>query len=233
MPAGAGTPRCEKPELWLGTANSHGGFCHAPPQPQRGTSPRATFSHSAIGLQFGRFRRWRAGIEVDWRAHPGSESGTCFHSNRSCRLAPAHQGMKSGSCGLAQRIGTADSATPHPDPSGGQAPALHFLIPPSAIGLQFGTFRRWRAGMEVDWRAHPGSESGTCFHSNRSCRLGPAHQGMKSGSCGLVQRIGTVDSAEPHPDASGGQAPRLAKSSTALRSPLPTPLDSGLRRNDE
>ena len=26
--------------------------------------------------------------------HPGSESGTCFHSNRSCRLVPAHEGMK-------------------------------------------------------------------------------------------------------------------------------------------
>ncbi len=80
---------------------------------------------------------------------------------------------------MGQRIGTADSATPHADPSGGQAPALHFLIPPSAIGLQFGTFRRWRAGIEVDWRAHPGSESGTCFRSNRPCRLVPAHQGMK------------------------------------------------------
>ena len=69
--------------------------------------------------------------------------------------------MKSRSCGLVQRIGTADSATPHPDPSGGQAPrlaksstALHLLIPPSTIGLQFGTFRRWKAGIEVDWRAH-------------------------------------------------------------------------------
>ena len=37
-------------ELWLGTVNQHGGFCHAPPRPQRGTSPsprevfdRATF----------------------------------------------------------------------------------------------------------------------------------------------------------------------------------------------
>ena len=58
--------------------NWHGGLCHAPPRPQRGTSPsprevfdRATFSHSAIDhrLQFGTFRRWRAGIEVDWRAH--------------------------------------------------------------------------------------------------------------------------------------------------------------------
>ena len=55
MPAGAGTPRYEKPELWFGTANLRGGFCHAPPRPQRGTSPsprevfdRATFSHSAI-----------------------------------------------------------------------------------------------------------------------------------------------------------------------------------------
>ena len=52
------------------------------------------------------------------------------------------------------RIGMVDSAAPHPDPCGGQAPALHFLIPPSAISLQFGTFRPWRAGIEVDWRAH-------------------------------------------------------------------------------
>ena len=80
-----------------------------------------------------------------------------FHTNRSCRLAPAHQGMKSGSCGLVQRIGAADSATPHPDPSGGQAPrlaksstALHFLIPPSAISLQFGRIGRWRAGIELE-----------------------------------------------------------------------------------
>ena len=119
--------------------------------------------------------------------YPESESGTCFHSNRSCRLAPAHQGRKSRSCGLVQRIGTVDSATRHPDPCGGQAPRLaksstapHFLIPPSAIGLQFGTFRPWRAGIEVGWRAHPGSESGTCFRTNRSCRLAPAHHGMKT-----------------------------------------------------
>ena len=74
MPAGAGTPRYEMPELWLGTANWHGGFCHAPPRPQRGTSPRATFSHSAIDLRstIWHVSRWRAGIEVDGRAHPGS-----------------------------------------------------------------------------------------------------------------------------------------------------------------
>ena len=87
--------------------------------------------------------------------------------------------MKRRSCGLVPRIGTVDSATPHPDPSGGQASALHFLIPPSTTGRQFGAFRRWRAGIEVDGRAHPGSESGMCFRTNRPCQLVPAHQGMK------------------------------------------------------
>ena len=114
--------------------------------------------------------------------HPGSESGTCFRANRSCRLVPARRGLKSRSCGLVQRIGTADSATPHPDPSGGQAPrlaksstALHLLIPPSTFGLQFGTFRRWRAGIEVDWRAHPGSESGMCFRAKTGGGLASPH----------------------------------------------------------
>ena len=83
MPAAAGTPGYEKPELWFGTANWHGGFSHAPRRPQRGTSPALHFlvPPSAIGLQFGTFRRRRADIEVDWRAHPGSESGTCFRTN--------------------------------------------------------------------------------------------------------------------------------------------------------
>ena len=38
------------------------------------------------------------------------------------------KGMNSRSCGLVQRIGTANSAAPHPDPCGGQAPALHFSV---------------------------------------------------------------------------------------------------------
>ena len=184
MPAGAGTPRYEKPELRFGTANWHGGFCYAPPRPLRLTSPRATFSHSAIGHRPSVYNSARsAGGEPASRligGHiPDRSPGLCFHSNRSCRLARAHQGMKSRSCDLVWRVGTVDSATPHSDSSGGQAPALHFLVPPSAIGLQFGRIRRWRAGIEVDWRAHPGSESGTCFRTNRSCRLAPAHQGMK------------------------------------------------------
>ena len=110
----------------------------------------------------------------------------CFHSNRACRLVPAHQGMKVGcgsvfpssgsltpphsswipafagtnggriqrdefsrSCGLVQRIGGVGPARPHPDPSGGQAPALHFLIPRSTMGLRLGRIRRWRAGMTI------------------------------------------------------------------------------------
>ena len=110
---------------------------------------------------------------------------------------------------MVQRIGAADSATPHPDPSGGQAPALHFLIPPSTIGLQIGTFRRWRAGTEGDWRAHPGSESGTCFHSNRICRLSPAHQGMKIGCIGWWE------------------------SSSVIATTHTSPLDSRFRGNDD
>ncbi len=98
-------------------------------------------------------------------------AGAYFLSNRSCGLAPASQDMTSRSCGLVQRTGTVDSATPHPDPSGGQAPALHFFIPPSATGLQFGTFRRWRAGMVVDWRPH--------FRAISSYELPRTHQGYE------------------------------------------------------
>ena len=104
--------------------------------------------------------------------HPGSESGTCLRTNRSCRLVPAHQGMKIGWIGWWK--GQVSFCATHPAPSWGQAPALHFSCDP---GLSlFG--RRWLvspAGAGI----HPGSESGTCFRTNRSCRLVPAHQGMK------------------------------------------------------
>ena len=40
---------------------------------------------------------------------------------------PVHQGMKSRSCGLVQRIGTADSATPYtPTPAGDKPPRYIF-----------------------------------------------------------------------------------------------------------
>ena len=132
------------------------------------------FSYQSLmpaGAGIRRYENWHRPHPLWIPAFAGmtnSVAGTIhFRTNRSCRLWPAHQGMTSGSCGLVQRIGAVDSAEPHPDPCGGQAPALHFLIPPSAIGLQFGTFRPWRAGIKVDWRANPGSESGTCFRTNR------------------------------------------------------------------
>ena len=61
MPAGTGTPRCEKPESWVGSANLHGGFCHAPTRPQRGTSPRTTLALGRL-LPISRLTFCRAGF---------------------------------------------------------------------------------------------------------------------------------------------------------------------------
>ena len=141
---------------------------------------------------------WEARVPSERPGLISLTGATCCRTNRWCRLVPAHEGMKCGSCGLVQRIGTADSARPHPDPSGGQAPALHFLIPPSTIGLQFGRIRRWRAGIEVAWRAHPGSESGMCFRTNRPCRLVPAHRGRKMRP-GHWKCLGVVGATRPPP----------------------------------
>ena len=51
-------------------------------------------------------------VQGHFRTNDETRGEGLFHSNRSCRLAPAHEGMKSWSCGLVRRIGTADSATP-------------------------------------------------------------------------------------------------------------------------
>ena len=49
------------------------------------------------------------------------------HSNRWCRLPPAHQGMRNRRCGWVQRIGTAVSATPlTPAPAGDKPP--HYIL---------------------------------------------------------------------------------------------------------
>ena len=56
IPAGAGTPRFENPELRFYAAESHGGFCHAQAQPQRGTSPspRVVFDRATLfGVRYG------------------------------------------------------------------------------------------------------------------------------------------------------------------------------------
>ena len=141
-------------------------------------------------------------LRYGWNVYFGSESGTCVHSDRSSLLPPAHQGMKSRSCGLVQRFGTAVSATPHLHPCGGQAPALHFFIPPSTTGLQFGTFRRWRVGMVVDWRAH--------FRAIPSYELPRTHQGYEEPelSFGTANWHGGFCHAPPRPQRGTSPSPR-------------------------
>ena len=160
------------------------------------------------------------------------------HSNRSCRLAPAHQGMKSWSCRLLRRIGMADSAAPHPraireSPLQGGWCEVGRL--PCVLGDMVGLpeagdkpqryIDRGRRTRFFDRRIAARS---WCVDSRLR-----GNDELRGRSCGLLRRIGTADSATPLLRPSGGQAPRLAKSSTALHSPIPAPLDSGLRRNDE
>ncbi len=90
---------------------------------------------------------------------PGSESGTCFRTNRPCRLVPAHQGMKMRP-GRWKCLGVVGATLP--------------LWIPAFAGMT----------NSVAGTIHPGSESGTCFRTNRSCRLVPGHQGMKNGCIG-------------------------------------------------
>ena len=122
MPAGAGTPRYENC-----VHRSIEGFrCRLCPRPAPwlATSPSPTFLSCDPGLPlFG--RRWLvsppgAGI------HPGSESGTCLRTNRSCRLAPAHQGMKIACIDRSKGSGVV--CAPAPPPGWRQAPALHFSL---------------------------------------------------------------------------------------------------------
>ena len=115
---------------------------------------------------------------------PDRESGTCFHSNRSCRLAPAHRGMKNRMpvawyselawwiCaeplhrplrGIpARNRGTFSCCCRHRDEVGSPMSARRWW------------YRGWRsfAGCWCDWiPAHPVSGYGACFRSNRPCRL--------------------------------------------------------------
>ena len=148
MPDGAGTRRYEKPKLRFYAANSHGGFCHAQARPQRGTSPRATFSRCANDHRStirdaasveSRDRGWKEGTSrigirdvLAYRMLMPAGAGTLRYENPELGFFAANS--HGGFCRA------------HPDPSGGQAPALHFLVAPTTIGLGFGTFGRWRAG---------------------------------------------------------------------------------------
>ena len=141
-------------------------------------------------------------------SRPVSGYGACFRSNCSCRQLPAHQGMK---IGVLTGGGVWVWLVP-------RAPIPALTLTPALSQREREIAELWGWELRVP-SERPGLISltgATYFRANRSCRLVPAHRGLKSRSCGLVQRIGTADSATPHPDPSGGQAPRLAKSSTAL-----------------
>ena len=103
------------------------------------------------------------------------------------------------------RVSLAAPVPLHPTPGWGQAPALHFPCDP---GLSlFG--RRWLvspAGAGID----PGSESGTCFRTNRTCRLVAGTRRYENWTC-----IGWWES------------------SSVIATTHTSPLDSRFRENDE
>ena len=85
---------------WGGTGQCNAGELEA--RPKLATNPNATFLCQHYGVVNSRFGTAKMGgdvVEVDWRIHPESASGTCLHSNRSFWLVPAHQGMKIGCIG--------------------------------------------------------------------------------------------------------------------------------------
>ena len=111
------------------------------------------------------FRRYD---DVGWRG---------FHSNHSCRLRPAHQGMK--------------MAPPSPVRVDDSSRGLD-TGPVSSTGQAF--FRRYD---DVGWRG---------FHSNHSCRLRPAHQGMKMAPPSPVRVDDSSRGLDTGPVSSTGQA---------------------------
>ena len=82
--AGAGTPSSEKPGVLVQRMARR---ILAPPRPQRWI-PAPRIGKSSTALHFlirhgpsvynSRIRRWRAGIEVDWRAIPDRSAGHAF-----------------------------------------------------------------------------------------------------------------------------------------------------------
>ena len=93
--------------------------------------------------------------------YPGSWSGTCIHSDRSCRLAPGRQGRKIGRIGWWE--GQVSSVPPTP-PLAGDKPQRYILLPAlrGVVNSRFGTAKMGGDVVEVDWGIHPESKSGTC-----------------------------------------------------------------------
>ncbi len=127
-----------------------------------------------------------------WISALRSSSYLHFRTNRSRRLAPAHQGMKMRSLvggSSIQWLGTMVGC--RSARSGGQAPALHFPSLPL-----------WISALRSSSYLH--------FRTNRSCRMAPAHQGMKMRSLvggSSLRWLGTRGGCWPA--GSGGQASAL------------------------
>ena len=215
IPASAGTPRYENTELRFLAANQHGGLCHAQTRRQRGTSPspREVFDRTTFpiptpldsGLR--RNDEWGAGmtsgepkrrVREPWNAGTLEAAKHHFRTNHSSRLAPAHQDIKTQSCGIMRRIRRGGLCHAQARPQRGTSPSTTL----------FRGLRDADLPILPELRAEPDHAEGH-FRTNRSCRLQPAHQGMKIRSRGLVRRIRAWDSATPRPDPSGGQAPAL------------------------
>ena len=136
------------------------------------------------------------------------------------RLAPAHQGMKIGApfsrgfstasrdqgwLTVCRDRGTSPSPRGVFDRATFPFPALLDSRPPQA---DTGYASCGNDEREIGL-TNAGTHGTAKFHSrtNRSCRLAPAHQGMKSRSRGFMRRICTGDSAMPHPPAPAGDKP--------------------------
>ena len=190
---------------------------------------------------------------------PGSESGTCFHRNRSCRLGPAHQGMKMGARSW-KRLGVIGATLPLPwIPSlrgdevrwwsaGGGLPhpaqgahkghpyrlgkwwdAREVFVPIAGIPAAAGTPRYDRScGLGTNW--HPDSAT-----PHLRPQRGAPQDCPSSRVTGFRLFAGiTMALRRPHKRMKMGLKFGRFSSIVWTRSyPLPTPLDSGLRRNDE
>ena len=89
MPAGAGTPRYEKPELLFGTANWHCGFRHAPtPTPAGDKPPRYIFSfrHRSSVYNSARFARGEPALRLIGAHIPDRSPGCAFVRMTTCVL---------------------------------------------------------------------------------------------------------------------------------------------------
>ncbi len=157
-----------------------------------------------------------------------------FHSNRSCRLPPAHQGMKIEvltwsevfAAGFATHTPPLDSRFRGNDELGGDSTGSHLFSYQSSMPAAAGTprYEKPRCGLDNElarrildsrFRDELGGDSTHLFSYQSPCRLLPAHRGMKSRSCGLANELaGGFCDAPPRPQR--GTSPRATFAHSAI-----------------